>query len=234
MASVPYYLERKVAVPPLRHGDHLPVDEFMRRYEAMPEVKKAELIEGVVYMPSPVSCEDHGAPQFDLISWLGVYRIATPGVRGGDNTTVFLRLGANVPQPDALLWIVGGQCRVGKDGYLHGGPDLACEVAASSVSYDLHEKLTAYERNGVREYIVWRVEDRVVDWFALRDGAFKPFRTTSDGLVKSKALPGLWLDPAALIRGDVQRWSEVLQQGIASAEHRKFIGQLEKKQPKKN
>ena len=39
---------------PLEHGDHLTREEFERRYEAMPHVRKAELIEGVVYMPSPV------------------------------------------------------------------------------------------------------------------------------------------------------------------------------------
>ena len=48
------------------------------------------------------------------------------------------------------------------------------EVAASSVSYDLHEKREAYRRNGVREYIVWRVQDRAIDWFVLRGGAYEP------------------------------------------------------------
>src|SRR3984893_17854521 len=98
-------------IPPLQPGDRLTADEFLRRYEAMPEVKKAELIEGVVYMPSPVSSEDHGEPHFDLISWLGIYRIATPGLKGSDNATVRMDQGENVPQPDASLWIVGGQCK---------------------------------------------------------------------------------------------------------------------------
>src|SRR5438309_9397580 len=93
MANVPYYLEKKAVVPPLRQGDHLTADEFLRRYEAMPEVNKAELIEGRVYMPSPVSSDDHGDPHFDLIWWLGAYRVATPGLKGSDNATVRLNHG---------------------------------------------------------------------------------------------------------------------------------------------
>ncbi len=147
-------------LPPLRSGDHLTRDEFERRYRAMPAVHKAELIEGVVYMPSPVSAEDHGEPHFDLNGWLFVYRAHTPQVRGGDNATLRLDLD-NEPQPDGYLRLLpecGGQARL-VDGYVTGAPELIVEVAASSASYDLHEKLNAYRRNGVREYVVWRVWD---------------------------------------------------------------------------
>jgi hypothetical protein len=92
-------------VPPLQNGDTLTAEEFERRFDAMPGLKKAELIDGVVYMPPPVSDEDHGVPHFDLIAWLGMYRLATPGVAGGDNST--LRLDRrNRPQPDAYLRIL--------------------------------------------------------------------------------------------------------------------------------
>jgi hypothetical protein len=227
--AVPIYFKREVAVPPLRQGDHLTVQEFWRRYEATPKKLKAELIEGHVYMASPVSCVEHGAPHFDLITWLGIYRIATPGVKGTDNATVRLNHGANVPQPDASMWIGGGQCRVSDDGYLEGGPDLVGEISASSASFDLHEKLEAYESNRVREYIVWRVEDRAIDWFVLQRGRFSPMKPTVDGILKSKAFPGLWLDADAMIQGDAKRVFETLQQGIASPEHQKFTAKLQKK-----
>jgi hypothetical protein len=132
MATVPIYFKREVAIPPLHQGDHLTVQEFWRRYEATPKKLKAELIEGQVYMASPVSCVEHGAPHFDLITWLGMYRSATPGVKGTDNATVRLNHGANVPQPDASMWIEGGQCRVSDDGYLEGGPDLVGEISAAA------------------------------------------------------------------------------------------------------
>lgn len=221
--------QRLKTVPPLRAGDRLSVEEFLRRYQAMPEVKKAELIEGVVYMGSPVSCDEHADPHFDFVAWLGIYQFATPGVKGSDNPTVLLDHGLNCPQPDGSLRIVGGQCRIGDDGYLLGGPDLASEVSASSASYDLHDKLRAYERNGVREYVVWRVQDRAVDWFVLRGGKFKRLPLTKDGLYKSKVFPGLWLDPDALVRGDRQRLFEVLEKGISSPEHQKFVETLQKK-----
>ena len=159
---------KSVFVPPLENGDHLRREEFHRRYEAMPEVKKAELIEGVVYMPSPVNSESHAEPHLDLGTVLGTYRAFTPGVRGGDNGSVLLDP-KNEYQPDGYLYIephVGGQVKI-EDGYIVGGPELCAEVAASSVSIDLGKKKLAYRRNGVREYVVWRVLDEIVDWFAL-------------------------------------------------------------------
>src|SRR5436309_8264079 len=147
------------ASPPLENGDRLTRAEFERRYDAMPELKKAELIEGVVYMGSPVSHGGHRNPHFRHIGWLDRYATATPGVDGGDNSSLRLDLD-NMPQPDAFLYILperGGQARIADDGYLAGAPELIAEVASSSVSYDLHQKLHAYRRNGVREYLVWRV-----------------------------------------------------------------------------
>jgi Uma2 family endonuclease len=214
-------------IPPLENGDRLTRPEFERRYDAMPGLKKAELIEGVVYMPSPVSV-DHDGPHFDVITWLGMYRLATPGVRGGDNGSLRLDLD-NMPQPDAYLMILpthGGQARIEPDRYVSGAPELVVEVAASSVSYDLHDKLDAYRRNGVSEYLVWRVLDGAIDWFILREGRYDRLAPEDSGVYKSQVLPGLWLDAAALLRGDLATVAQVLQQGLASAEHAEFVTRL--------
>jgi Uma2 family endonuclease len=129
----------------------------------MPHLKKAELIEGVVYVPSPVRHEGHGRQRSALNCWLGVYGASTPGVEVGDNATVRLDLD-NEPQPDLLLRIVsGGQSRVASDGFIEGPPELVAEVAPSGAAYDLHQKLTVYRRHGVREYIVWRVLENAID-----------------------------------------------------------------------
>lgn len=218
-------------VLPLRAGDHLASAEFERRYEAMPGLKKAELIEGVVYLPSPVSTEDHAAPHFDLIGWLAIYKALTPGVQGGDNGTLRLDLD-NVPQPDAFLRILpshGGQSQTSDDGYVVRAPELAGEVAASSVSYDLHDKLDAYRRNGVQEYVVWRVLDRQIDWFVLRDGRYEPLTPTADGWYRSEVFPGLWLDAAALLKGDLARVFEVVQAGASTPEHGAFVRHLQQR-----
>lgn len=214
-------------VPPLENGDRLTRAEFERRYDAMPHLKKAELIEGVVHVPSPVRFHNHGGPHFDFVTWLGAYRASTPGVLGGDNSTARLDLD-NEPQPDATLLIDpawGGQASVSADDYIEGAPELVGEVAASSASYDLHTKLTVYRRNGVREYVVWRVLDHTVDWFVLRNGQFVPL--PPDGaLLKSEVFPGLWLDSAALIRGDMAAVFQVALQGIATPEHAAFVARL--------
>jgi Uma2 family endonuclease len=214
-------------LPPLRTGDRLTRAEFERRYLAMPGLKKAELIEGVVYMPSPVS-DDHAAPHFDLIGWLGLYRMATEGVAGGDNGTLRLDLD-NEPQPDAFLRILpeyGGQCRVDQDRYVTGAPDLVAEVAASSVSLDLHLKLHVYRRNAVREYLVWRVEDRSLDWFGWREGRFDPLPPDDRGVIRSEVLPGLWLAAPALVAGDLVTVAAVARQGLESAAHAEFVRRL--------
>jgi hypothetical protein len=155
------------AIPPLQAGDHLTRDEFERRYRAMPHVHRAELIEGVVYMPSPVSASEPGEPHFDLNGWI-------------------------------------------------------IEIAASSASYDLHEKLHVYRRNGVQEHLVWRAWDRAIDWFILREGRFERL-DSAEGIYRSQVFRGLWLDGAAAIRGDMPGVLEVLHLGLASPEHTEFV-----------
>jgi Uma2 family endonuclease len=214
-------------IPPLRNGDHLTPEEFERRFDAMPGLKMAELINGVVYMAPPVGFEDHGRPHFYVMAWLTPYFTATPGVEGADNSTLRLPL-ANRPQPDACLLILpthGGQVRIEK-GYIVGGPELIVEVAAASAFYDLHDKLDLYRRNGVSEYVVWRVLDRAIDWFALTEGGYDPLTASPDGIFRSRIFPGLWLDAAALIGGDKTRVAEVAALGIASPEHAAFVVKL--------
>jgi len=216
------------ALPPLENGDRLTRAEFERRYHAMPHLKKAELIQGRVYMPSPVSLRGHSRPHFDVISWLGQYRMATPGVLGGDNGSIRLQ-DENMPQPDAFLMILpecGGRARVSADDYLEGGPELVIEVAASSVSYDLHDKLEVYRAAGVPEYLVWRVLDETLDWRVLRAGRYEPLAPGADGVLRSEVFPGLWLDAAALAAGDLAQVAQVLQQGVATAAHGEFVARL--------
>jgi Uma2 family endonuclease len=223
--------ESEAPVPPLQPGDHLTRPEFERRFDVTPALKKAELVEGIVYMPPPVSIDDHAAPHFDLITLLGVYRSATPGVRGADNGSARLDLD-NMPQPDIALFIdarYGGQAKVDIDGYLAGAPELIAEIAASSASYDLHEKLRVYLRNGAKEYVVWRTFDRAVDYFVLRAGDYQRLTAGGDGLFRSEVFPGLWLDAAALIAGDLAMVLHKLQQGVASPEHAAFVSALQQR-----
>jgi Uma2 family endonuclease len=216
-------------IPALENGDRLTRAEFLRRYDAMPELKKAELIEGVVYVPSPVRHKYHGRQHLHILTWIGHYEAGTPGVEGSDNSTILLDLD-NAPQPDGVLFIQpdhGGQVKINEDGYIENAPDLVAEIAASSVSYDLHDKLNSYRRNGVREYVVHRVLDRQVDWFVLKEGRFEALAVSPDGLMRSTIFPGLWLDPAALIRGDLATVLAVVQQGLSSPEHAEFAARLQ-------
>lgn len=214
-------------VPPLESGDRLTRDEFERRYGAMPGVKKAELIQGVVYMPSPVK-NSHGESHSHMVTWLGVYTAATPGVRVSDNATV--RLDAeNEPQPDVQLRIdaaCGGQTTLSPDDYIEGAPELAAEIAGTSAAYDLHDKKEAFRRNGVREYLVWRVYEGGLDWFSLENEVYVPLAPDAEGVLRSRIFPGLWLDGAAMMKGEMRQVLAVLQKGLASPEHAAFVRRL--------
>jgi Uma2 family endonuclease len=212
----------------LENGDHLSRAEFERRYAAMPRVKKAELIRGRVYMASPTRLRSHGGPHGILAMWLGNYCADTVGVEAADNSTVRLDEDSE-PQPDLALFVLpeyGGQTRISEDDYLELAPEFVAEVAASTASYDLHEKLQAYEAAGVREYLVVRTLDREVDWLVLREGRFERTPPGPDGIFRSERFPGLWLDAGALLAGNRRRVRDVLDRGIAAQEHAEFVGDL--------
>lgn len=218
--------------PPLESGDQLSLPEFERRYHAHPEIKKAELIEGVVYVASPVSARLHGDPHFDAITWLGLYRTMTPNLRGSDNATLRLDL-QNEPQPDALLRLPeasGGKAYIAADGYLEGPPELIVEVASSSASYDLNQKKRVYARNQVPEYIVFETYEQQVHWFVLHQGGYEAQRADAEGVLKSRIFPGLWLQSAAFWAGDMATVFAVLNRGLASPEHAAFVEMLTTKQ----
>ena len=216
------------AIPPLENGDHLTRIEFERRYNAMPPHIRAELIEGVVHMSSPVRHKKHGKPHILVEGWVAAYYSETPGTDCSDNATVRLDLD-NEPQPDVVLFLekdYGGQVQMSEDGYLEGAPELAIEVAASSVSIDLHAKLHAYRRNGVLEYIVWRVDDKAIDWFRLRGGQYERIAPEASGIMRSRVFPGLWLNTKAMLKGEMKKTLATLRQGLASKEHAAFVRKL--------
>jgi len=178
-------------------------------------------------MPSPVRLA-HSGPHAMIQTVFLVYTAHTPRVRGHDNATVRLDLD-NEPQPDVLLYIeeeAGGQSRVSEDGYLEGAPELVVEVAASSASIDMHDKLRVYRRNGVREYVVWRTHEQRIDWFELSDGEYLSLPPDEEGVIHSRIFPGLRVDAAALLSGDLAGALAKLQAGVESDEHRRFVDRL--------
>jgi hypothetical protein len=215
----------EVRVPPLVAGDKLTREEFLRRWEAHPEIKNAELIGGIVYMASPVTLE-HGDTHNDVGTWLGVYKAATPGTGASDNATSFLL--DDAPQPDNHLRILpecGGGSWVEND-YLHGVPELLCEVCRSSASYDLHVKLDLYEAAKIPEYLVVLLFEQEIRWHVLVGGRYEQMAPDAGGLWRSRVFPGLWLDGKALLAGDLQQVLARLQQGLQSPEHERFVAEL--------
>lgn len=232
------------AIPPLRDGDRLTQAEFFRRYEAAPEGTRAELLGGVVHlrrwvvsngngkrlvMP-PISSGHHSDPCSDVHRALSYYALFTSGVRAGTPVTLVLDSPADTAEPDCHLRILpefGGACHVGDDDYLHGPPELICEIANTSAATDLGVKYDAYEANGVAEYIVWRTAAGLFDWFVLKRKKYVPLPPDpADGYLKSVAFPGLWLDVAALLGGNGRQVLEVLQKGLATPEHAAFEAKL--------
>jgi len=218
-------------LPPLQSGDRLTRPEFERRYAAVPQIKKAELIEGIVYVASPLRHEQHGKPHSRVITWLGVYQSLTPGVDLSDAPTVRLDLD-NEPQPDAVLFIepaAGGQARLSSDGYIEGAPELIVEIAASSAAIDRGSKKQVYRHNGVLEYIIWESYENQIEWFYLSDGDYRLLSPEADGIIRSQVFPGLWLALEELLNNRMAVVLEVLQLGLHSPQHRHFVEQLGKR-----
>jgi Uma2 family endonuclease len=117
----------------------------------------------------------------------------------------------------------GGQAKFSNDDYVEGAPEFVAEVSSSSVSMDMNTKLRMYGRGGVKEYLVWRVADRAIDWFALRGSTYEPLVAQAEGIIRSEVFPGLWLDTAAMIEMNLTRVLSALRQGIESKEHAAFV-----------
>jgi Uma2 family endonuclease len=215
-----------VLPPPLREGDLLTREEFLRRWEAMPDLKQAELIDGIVYMPSPVS-RIHSGCHGLVSSWLGHYATATPGCSLFPTGT-WLMARDSAPQPDLALCIEpehGGQSR--EEGiYLAGAPELIVEVSHTTTARDSGVKLRLYERSGVREYLIVKPAKRQIAWRELVDGKYRESEAGAGGLFRSRIFPGLWLDPQALWEGNLRALSAVIQQGVSTAEHAEFLRKL--------
>ncbi|NET70729.1 MAG: Uma2 family endonuclease [Sphaerospermopsis sp. SIO1G2] len=215
--------------PLLTNGDKLSCYEFERRYNKTPEVKKAELIEGIVYiMPAALRFRSHGQPHARITGWLFSYEAITPGVELAVEPTVRLDLD-NELQPDAVLIITpeaGGQTRISEDDYIEGAPELVVEIAASSTAIDLHGKKQAYRRNGVKEYIVWQVLDQKLTWFYLEKGEYLELKPDENGILKSRVFPGLWLAVDELLTENMSEVLQVLQSGLQSDEYATFINKL--------
>lgn len=186
-------------VLPLENGDSLTRDEFERRYEASPHIKKAELIEGVVYVASPVS-KHHSAPHLRLAAWVATYVDEHGDVEGHDNVTLLLSP-TSEPQPDVLLRYKVGGSSFSEEGYVQGVPELVIEIAASSASLDLHAKRSVYEKAGIPEYLVWRTLENKVDWFVLEDDGYVAMEADPGGILESRQFPGLRLSVEVLLDG---------------------------------
>lgn len=215
--------------PRLENGDRLTTGEFKRRYDAMPNIKRAELIEGIVYMASPVTISGHAQPHAHLITWLGNYVAKTPGLILADNGSNRLD-DNNMPQPDAMLLLpesCQGTARIDAEDYASGPADFVCEIAASNASLALGKKLETYRRSGVREYLVYRTLDQAVDWLELIDGRYVGQPLNEHGRLESKLFPGLWLDPMALMAGDLSKLLATVDEGTKSAEHAEFVAKLQ-------
>jgi Uma2 family endonuclease len=215
-------------IPLLENGDHLRRAEFERRFDAEPELKKAELINGIVYMSSPVRIKKHARPHAHVMGWLFLYHAATPGTDIGDNGSV--RVDEDImPQPDGFLRIdeaYAGQSYIDQDDYLQNLPELVFEVASSSASYDLHEKLEMYLLHGVKEYVVWRVLENSIDWFRLEGNTYQQVQPDENGVITSTNFPGLRLAADAFINGNLAAVLAELQKGIDSEEHKNFVAKL--------
>jgi Uma2 family endonuclease len=224
---VPLQAGPRTIASPLVNGERMTQPEFHRRYEMCGPDEKWELVGGIVYMASPLRLT-HSHYDEEIGFALGLYRRATPGVEALHNATTILGVHSE-PQPDLGLRIVpeyGGQSRTNDEDYVEGPPELLVEVAYSTRTLDMHAKRADYQRAGAIEYLVLCVEEQEVHWFHFPSG--RSIRPDRQGISRSRAFPGLWLDTVAVLRLDSERVREVLEQGLASRGHATFVRRLQR------
>ncbi|MBM3223196.1 MAG: Uma2 family endonuclease [Candidatus Tectomicrobia bacterium] len=229
MATASHATHTTMPLPLLEAGDHVDQATFHACYTAMPATFRAELIGGVVVVPSPLAWS-HGRHHARVMTWLDTYTIATPGTQTADNATTILSA-TSEPQPDAALLIeptCGGQTSLSAEGYVIGAPELVVEIASSSVAIDLHAKRQDYAQAGVREYVVVVLRQRVVRWCVWQAGVYHEIAPDADGICRSRVFPGLWLHVEALLQLDGTQVLDVLRQGLATPGHVAFVQRLQR------
>lgn len=217
----------------LRNGDRMKQTEFHAIYEQMPENFRAELIDGTVFVSMPLG-KPHAQGQLLMGAVIAAYAGHTPGVEGLDDVTVILGKDDEV-QPDLLLRVLpafGGKSTDAYDQYIHGAPELTCEVAYSSRAIDLHLKRRRYALAGTLEYIVFCLAPREIRWFDFATGS----RISPDerGVFRSKAFPGLWIRNESLLNLDYREVMDTLNEGLASDEHAEFAAELTRRAEKRS
>jgi Uma2 family endonuclease len=220
---------RSTILPPLENGDLLDQQTFHARDQAMPEGCRAELIGGIVHIPSPQKVPHSKAHQL-VVRWLDEYAEATPGTEALLNNTLILGPESE-PEPDACLFLApgfGGQVRIDAEEYLHGAPELIVEVSSATESIDLHRKKHDYQKAGVREYVVLALRIQQVFWFVRQRGKYQEVPLPADGIFRSREFPGLWLDAEAILQNDRPRVLAALARGLATPEHAAFAAKLQR------
>ncbi|MFN7925358.1 MAG: Uma2 family endonuclease [Bryobacteraceae bacterium] len=200
-------------------------DEFLRRWESLPDLRYAELIEGVVFLASPLS-NDHSSAQYGVTGWLFTYTNRTPGTGGGNELT-WVMGAKNVPQPDVHACILpecGGQSGLTPEDYGAGAPELIVEITGSSRSRDLGVKKELYRSVGVKEYLTVELHPRKITWRELVRGQYRDLVPGTDGIIRSRVFPGLWLRPVDVWNGKIV---DALELGLKSPEHAAFVKLLE-------
>lgn len=187
----------------------------------MPALRFAELIDGVVYLPSPVSIE-HGRAGHLLQLWADRYASRAEVAEVLANVTWLMLESA--PQPDITVRLRPEYGRQSRDEgkYPAGAPEFVAEVSRSTRSYDLGPKLALYARAGVKEYLAVLLEEQRFEWRALREHGYELIAPDSAGIRCSEVFPGLWLDEVAFWNNDIQGVLAVLERGLHSGEFSEY------------
>jgi hypothetical protein len=223
-------------VPPFENGDRLDQKTFHDLYERTPFRFRAELVDGIVYLKIPKPVRLRRRPRLSLSVWLGAYEAETEGVQIAMHATNIL-IDRNETHPYQTVIVdpaLGGRTSINADDFVEGGAELLVEIAERSCSLPYHKKFEQYQKANVREYIIVNLESRNFNWFTNTANGFQPIKPNADGIMKSRVLPGLWLDREATLNDNNKRVRAVLDSGLASPEHAKFVTKLQRKLKRKS
>lgn len=172
-----------------RAGPHS-FEEFCR---IVREDQKADLINGVIYMPSPENTDDN-----ELFIWLVtlmnlfVRRKKLGQIYG--SRVAFRLAEKHGPEPDIAFVRTENMERVTRGG-VEGPADLAIEIVSpDSVERDYYLKRELYELYRIPEYWIIDEMDQTVTLLRLKQAKYREVRPQK-GEMHSQVLTGFWLRP---------------------------------------
>lgn len=160
----------------------------------------------------------------DLVLCVNRYRLLTPGIYVCLHVPVSLDATTRVV-PGLVAMVNHGrlkQCEPVEFGF-EGPPNFVLDVFESDEMDEYEARKKVFEKFGVTEYVAVELADELrLHWNRHNGHSFEDAVPNRQGLIKSQALPGLWVPVQALANRDWWSILSAIERGVTRLGHHEF------------